>query len=62
MHSRFYIAKVAFLECMRQLGAFVEEESAKTSETGRGLSLPYKIKGDKIGDVSIKLGIAQNDA
>jgi beclin 1 len=62
MHRRFDIAMVAFLECMRQLGAFVEAESAKTSESGRGLALPYKIDGEKIGDVSIKLGIAQDDA
>jgi beclin 1 len=62
MHRRFDNAMEAFLECMRQLGAFVEAESAKTSETGRGLALPYKIEGEKIGDVSIKLGIAQDDA
>ena len=62
MHRKFDIAMEAFLECMRQLGAFVERESAKTSETGRGLQLPYKIEGEKIGDVSIKLGIAQDDA
>jgi beclin 1 len=62
MHRRFDIAMEAFLECMRQLGSFVEQESARTSETGRGLALPYKIEGEKIGDVSIKLGIAQDDA
>ncbi|KAI9648239.1 Vacuolar protein sorting-associated protein atg6 [Ciborinia camelliae] len=62
MHRKFDIAMEAFLECMRQLGAFVEQESAKTSETGRGLKLPYKIEGEKIGEVSIKLGIAQDDA
>ncbi len=62
MHHRFDIAMVAFLECMRQLGVFVETTSAQNSETGRGLALPYKIEGDKIGDVSIKLGIAQDDA
>lgn len=61
MHRKFDIAMVAFLECMRQLGAFVEKESAR-SDAGRGLSLPYKIDGEKIGDVSIKLGIAQDDA
>lgn len=62
MHRKFDIAMVAFLECMRQLGAFVEEETAKQSESGKGLCLPYKIDGDKIEDVSIKLGIAQDDA
>ncbi|CZT04437.1 hypothetical protein WAI453_011491 [Rhynchosporium graminicola] len=62
MHRRFDIAMVAFLECMRQLGAFVQTESARDSEGGRGLALPYKIEGEKIGDVSIKLGIAQDDA
>ncbi|ESZ98142.1 hypothetical protein SBOR_1521 [Sclerotinia borealis F-4128] len=62
MHRKFDIAMEAFLECMRQLGTFVEQESARTSETGRGLKLPYKIEGEKIGEVSIKLGIAQDDA
>lgn len=62
MHRRFDIAMEAFLECMRQLGSFVESESAKNSESGRGLALPYKIEGAMIGDVSIKLGIAQDDA
>ena len=62
MHRKFDIAMEAFLDCMRQLGAFVENETARMSETGRGLSLPYKIDGEKIGDVSIKLGIAQDDA
>jgi len=62
MHRKFDTAMEAFLECMRQLGAFVERETARQSETGRGLSLPYTIEGEKIGDVSIKLGIAQDDA
>ncbi|KAF8846890.1 APG6-domain-containing protein [Acephala macrosclerotiorum] len=62
MHRRFDIAMEAFLECMRQLGAYVEAESARGSESGRGLALPYKIEGAMIGDVSIKLGIAQDDA
>jgi beclin 1 len=62
MHRRFDTAMVAFLACMKQLGDFVEKESARMSESGRGLSLPYKIEGERIGDVSIKLGIAQDDA
>lgn len=62
MHRRFDNAMVAFLECMRQLGEFVEQESARGNESGRGLALPYRIEGEKIGDVSIKLGIAQDDA
>jgi beclin len=62
MHRKFDIAMVAFLECMRQLGVFVEQETARQSESGKGLCLPYKIDGDKIEDVSIKLGIAQDDA
>jgi beclin 1 len=62
MHRRFDHAMVAFLECMRQLGSFVEEETSKANDGRGGLALPYKIDGDKIGDVSIKLGIAQDDA
>ena len=58
MHRRFDNAMVGFLELVRQLGAFVHRQ---TEATGTPLSLPYKIDGDKIGDVSIKLGIAQDD-
>lgn len=58
MHRRFDNAMVGFLELVRQLGAFVQRQ---TEATGNPLSLPYKIDGDKIGDVSIKLGIAQDD-
>jgi beclin 1 len=58
MHRKFDNAMVAFLECMRQLGAFVEQETARA---GRPLKLPYKIDGDKIDDVSIRLGLAQDD-
>ncbi|POS85382.1 hypothetical protein EPUL_002810 [Erysiphe pulchra] len=62
MHRHFDNAMVAFLDCLRQLGAHVEEETAKDPNTRVRLALPYKIEGDKIGDVSIKLGIAQDDA
>ncbi|KAF5007668.1 hypothetical protein FDECE_6004 [Fusarium decemcellulare] len=58
MHRRFDNAMVGFLELVRQLGAFVHRQ---TEASGNPLSLPYKIDGDKIGDVSIKLGIAQDD-
>ncbi|KAH7320047.1 autophagy protein Apg6-domain-containing protein [Stachybotrys elegans] len=58
MHRKFDNAMVAFLELVRQLGIFVHQE---TEALGNPLSLPYKIEGDKIGDVSIKLGIAQDD-
>jgi beclin 1 len=58
MHRKFDNAMVGFLELVRQLGVFVHQE---TQSEGTALSLPYKIEGDKIGDVSIKLGIAQDD-
>jgi beclin 1 len=59
MHRRFDNAMVAFLECLRQLGEFVE---VQTANPGPSLKLPYEIKKDKIGDISIKLGVAQDDA
>lgn len=64
MHRHFDTAMVAFLECMRQLGAFVEAKTThENSTTSKSVhKLPYKIEGDKIGDASIKLGIAQDDA
>ncbi|KJZ77316.1 hypothetical protein HIM_03040 [Hirsutella minnesotensis 3608] len=58
MHRKFDNAMVAFLELVRQLGLFVQQQ---TEPTGNPLSLPYRIEGDKIGDTSIKLGIAQDD-
>jgi beclin 1 len=65
MHRKLNMAMVAFLELVRQLGAHVERETAGGSSSrggGSPLKLPYKIEGDKIGDVSIKLGMAQDDA
>ncbi|KAG6055865.1 Vacuolar protein-sorting-associated protein 30 [Claviceps sp. LM77 group G4] len=58
MHRKFDNAMVAFLELVRQLGAHVQR---RTERSVNVLSLPYKIEGDKIGEVSIKLGIAQDD-
>ena len=57
-HRKFDNAMVAFLELVRQLGVHVERE---TRATGNILQLPYNIDGDKISDISIKLGIAQDD-
>lgn len=69
LHRRFDNGMVAFLECLRQLGQFVERTPApvssprrgQTSATVPGLQLPYEIKRDRIGDASIKLGFNQND-
>ncbi|TQV96110.1 hypothetical protein V2A60_003440 [Cordyceps javanica] len=58
LHRGFDNAMVAFLELVRQLGDHIHR---KTAHTGRQLSLPYRIDGDKIDDVSIRLGIAQDD-
>ena len=68
-HRKFDSGMVAFLDCLGQLGKYVERTSAidmKTKPTpirnptlrnppSRRV-LPYSIQGDKIGDVSIKLG------
>lgn len=59
MHRKFDNAMVAFLELVRQLGVFVHRQTS--AEGQQPLNLPYLIEGDKIGDVSIKLGIAQDD-
>lgn len=61
MHRKFDNAMVAFLELVRQLGALVEKQSASKGGDSK-LMLPYKIEGDKIEDVSIKLGLAQDDS
>lgn len=77
IHRRFDAGMVAFLECLRQLGDFVERMPPPTSRRGNqqqqqqqqmqpqqampGLKLPYAISRDRIGDASIKLGFNQND-
>ena len=75
IHRRLDVGMVAFLECIRQLGEFVENSSGNTttssarpsgrdspaSAIGGGLKLPYAIKKDKIGDASIKLGVSPDE-
>ena len=67
-HRRFDGGMVAFLDCLSQLGVFVERLPNRPSSglsspripTGISRVLPYPINGDKIGEgnnaVSIKLG------
>jgi beclin len=69
-HRKFDGGMVAFLECLAQLNEHVERTSGEPD--GRGAqtttrsphkttaskpALPYRIKDDKIGDISIKLGV-----
>ncbi|KXT15024.1 hypothetical protein AC579_7759 [Pseudocercospora musae] len=54
LHRNFDNAMVAFLECLRQVGEYVERTTPKAGTPG--LKMPYPIVKDKIGDVSIKLG------
>ena len=79
IHRRINNGMVAFLECLRQLAEFVERGGINTQSSPSrnndarnmnpvsvGFKLPYKIKGDKIGEdkkgyMSIKLN-ASNDA
>jgi beclin 1 len=68
VHRRFDAGMVAFLECLRQLGVYVENTPVPAANrrgqqgiNTTGLKLPYEIKRDKIGDASIKLGFNQND-
>lgn len=69
-HRRFDGGMVAFLDCLAQLGKHVEHSSnsdinPKTTPSRNATLrnqpskrvLPYPIQGDKIGDVSIKLGV-----
>lgn len=67
LHRRFDAGMVAFLDCLRQLGEFVERTPAQPARRGQdrepepGIKLPYQIKRDRIGEASIKLGFNQND-
>ncbi|KAI9767851.1 MAG: autophagy protein 6 [Geoglossum umbratile] len=64
LHRRFDGAMVAFLECLRQLGDFVEHDPVQAERMGfqAGLKLPYEIQKDKINGVSIRLGFNQDEA
>lgn len=66
-HRRFDAGMVAFLDCLSQIGSYVEK-SSKVSQTNLRVSpskntrsgnlvLPYTVDGDKIGGVSIRLGV-----
>ncbi|RPB14423.1 APG6-domain-containing protein [Morchella conica CCBAS932] len=55
MHRKFDQAMVAFLECLRQLGEYVERTDAE-------MKLPYRIVKDKIGDSCIRLAFNQDEA
>ncbi|KAK4168564.1 autophagy protein Apg6-domain-containing protein [Cladorrhinum sp. PSN259] len=59
MHRRFDNAQVQFLQLVKMLGAHVY---AQTTAEGTPLSLPYAIDGDRIADVSIKIGNMEGDS
>lgn len=73
-HRKIDAAMVAFLECLRQLGEFVETQGVHTagglggvgthSGVGGagGMSLPYQIRKDRIHDQSIKLSVSKDEA
>jgi beclin 1 len=76
LHRKFDTAMVAFLECLRQLGEFVEKSGAgganSPSLMDRGrigggvgvgtVKMPYEIKRDRIHDQSIKLALNKEEA
>ncbi|KAF3938554.1 Beclin-1 [Dactylella cylindrospora] len=53
-HRKFDGAMVAFLDCIKQLGEFVQKSDPNAV-------LPYPIVKDKIGDVSIRLTFNQDE-
>ncbi|KAI8965436.1 APG6-domain-containing protein [Daldinia sp. FL1419] len=70
-NRKFDQGMVAFLELVRQLGAFVHQQTkANNNQNARlpnPLALPYKIEGDKIGEdrighFSIKLGMNNDES
>ena len=75
LHRKFDTAMVAFLECLRQLGEFVENTNPHTgagaasapgslSLAGQapGVKMPYEIRKDKIHDQSIKLALNKEES
>ncbi|ORY08831.1 autophagy protein Apg6-domain-containing protein [Clohesyomyces aquaticus] len=65
LHRKFDTAMVAFLECLRQLGEFVESTGAAHGGGGPGglgtVKMPYEIKKDKIHDQSIRLALNKEE-
>ena len=76
LHRKFDTAMVAFLECLRQLGEFVENSAAAPSHAvggvGAGIAapgggppggvkMPYEIQKDRIHDQSIKLALNKDE-
>ncbi|KAI1392828.1 APG6-domain-containing protein [Hypoxylon trugodes] len=70
-NRKFDQGMIAFLELVRQLGAFVHQQTESgNNQVGyplHQLALPYKIEGDKIGDdrighYSIKLGMNNDES
>ena len=72
-HRKIDAAMVAFLECLRQLGEFVEASGAPPTSTGfsggsgaaagggGGMKLPYEIRRDRIHGESIKLSTSRDE-
>lgn len=68
-HRKIDAAMVAFLECLRQLGEFVENQGVHTAgglggvgNGAGGMRLPYEIRKDRIHDQSIKLSVSKDEA
>ncbi|KAL8687412.1 MAG: hypothetical protein Q9218_006411, partial [Villophora microphyllina] len=75
LHRRLDAGMVALLECIRQLGEYVESSSSSppsrhstprsatsSPDTASvGVKVPYRIARDKINDVSIKLGAGTDE-
>ncbi|KAF2847866.1 APG6-domain-containing protein [Plenodomus tracheiphilus IPT5] len=70
LHRKFDTAMVAFLECLRQLGDFVENTSLHAggaaslslAASPAGVKMPYEIRKDKIHDQSIKLAMNKEES
>ncbi|KAH8732923.1 autophagy protein Apg6-domain-containing protein [Phaeosphaeriaceae sp. PMI808] len=68
LHRKFDTAMVAFLECLRQLGDFVENQGIHAGSSlsvgmgGPGVKMPYEIRKDRIHDQSIKLALNKEES
>ncbi|KAF1840616.1 APG6-domain-containing protein [Cucurbitaria berberidis CBS 394.84] len=68
LHRKFDTAMVAFLECLRQLGEFVENQGTQGigagfgGPGGPGVKMPYEIRKDRIHDQSIKLALNKEES
>ncbi|KAL9602152.1 MAG: hypothetical protein Q9219_002016 [cf. Caloplaca sp. 3 TL-2023] len=77
LHRRLDAGMVAFIDCIRQLGEYVEDSAAEPHHSSAAprsiesrnvarpvgiVKVPYVIRKDKISDISVRLAVSSDEA